>query len=246
MPSSLCYRRVHFRHFPDCVACVLPAPHPLGHRAGAASVRAIEICPGAVVDLPPDRAAWRARRRAAATTHRPVGRPVAPGAIAVMTLRNEQNVRPTPQTAHIADSARLGVALVAWAGGCRSSGSGRLWRARRACRAAPGRGQHASGRLAGQRGGRVAPRLRHLARRRADAGQARQPVQAGTAASRCPLSPADGPGADRLTAGKPMAGEVPPRGAGRRLPVAEDHRPALPVSSSSGSAAAVSVRLDAW
>jgi len=39
-------------------------------------------------------------------SHRPAGRPVAPGAIAGMTLRNEQSVRPTPQTTHIADSAR--------------------------------------------------------------------------------------------------------------------------------------------
>jgi len=44
-------------------------------------------------------AAWiGARRRTAATTPRPVGRPVAPGAIAGMTYRDEQSVRPTPQT----------------------------------------------------------------------------------------------------------------------------------------------------
>ena len=44
-------------------------------------------------------AAWPgARRRAAATTHQPVGRPAAPGAIAGMTYRDEQSVRPTAQT----------------------------------------------------------------------------------------------------------------------------------------------------
>jgi hypothetical protein len=73
-----------FANSRTCVACVLPAAGPPA------------IAPARASGL----AAWRARRRVAATTHRPVGRPVAPGAIAGMTLRNEQSVRPTPQTTH--------------------------------------------------------------------------------------------------------------------------------------------------
>jgi hypothetical protein len=74
-----------FANSRTCVGCVLPTAGPPGHRAGA------RLRTGGLA---------RARRRAAATTHRPVGRPVAPGAIAGMTLRNERSVRLTPQTTH--------------------------------------------------------------------------------------------------------------------------------------------------
>ena len=72
--------------FANSRTCVgLPAEGPLGHRAGA------RLRTGGLLG---------ARRRDVATTHRPARRPVAPGAIAGMTLRNEQSVRPTSQTTH--------------------------------------------------------------------------------------------------------------------------------------------------
>src|SRR5580704_10692763 len=80
--------------FANTRACVLPVCCPQQARA------AIAPAPAA------GPAAWLgARRRAAATTHRPVGHPVAPGAIPGMTLRDEQSVRLTPQTPHNAESA---------------------------------------------------------------------------------------------------------------------------------------------
>ena len=66
--------------------------------------------------------------------------------------------------------------------------------------AAPGRGSTHLAAWPDSGADGPAPRLCHLARRRADAGQVRQPVQAGTAASRCPIARAGGPGAGRSTA----------------------------------------------
>ncbi len=72
-----------FANSRTCVACVLPAAGPLGHRAGA-RLRTGGLAQGS--------------KTSCRDSHRPVGRLVAPDAIAVMTLRNEQSVRPTPQT----------------------------------------------------------------------------------------------------------------------------------------------------
>ncbi len=66
-----------------CVACVLPAAGPLGHRADA------RLRTGGLA---------RDSKTSCRDSHRQVGRPVAPSAIAGMTLRNEQSVRLTPQT----------------------------------------------------------------------------------------------------------------------------------------------------
>src|ERR1039457_7155235 len=80
-----------FANSRTCVSCVLPAAGPLGRRADA------RLRTGGLA---------RDSKTSCRDSHRPVGRPVAPGAIAEMTLRNEQSVHPTPQTTHI-DYLRL-------------------------------------------------------------------------------------------------------------------------------------------
>ena len=66
-----------FANSRTCVACVLPAAGPPGHRAGA------RLRTGGLA---------RGSKTSCRDSHRPVGRSVAPGAIAGMTYRDEQSV----------------------------------------------------------------------------------------------------------------------------------------------------------
>ena len=131
----------------------------------------------------------------------------------------------------------FGVALVGWAGGCRSSGSGRPWPAvdglAERCRRCSFRGRARPRAAPAWSPGRTARRTGRHRGSRHMAGREQMQARPGSRASwdrsvAMPCRPGPvAPGGRQVDCGKRMVDEVPPRRPGLRLPVAGEQRPAV-------------------